>query len=215
MARDGSGTFNRTDGTRSGTTTWTKAKNAAVKIISIDHDLHDQDIADAITQSVSKDGQTVMTGNLNMGGNSITNYGASGSTVLESTTGTFTPNLYDVGGVWNHTVQLGEYTTIGDAVFCNIEIQAIRLSAIISNHVIRIEALPFASSQNGAGTIGLYSGISTTTGLLTPNVSGTTVITLAKDTTSGTPPVHDPIYVDTAVTIGDTVVIRMSINYIK
>jgi hypothetical protein len=75
MARDGSGTYTRTDGTRSGTTTWTKAKNAAVKIISVDHDTHDQDIADALTQSVSKDGQTVMTGSLDMGTNDITNAG--------------------------------------------------------------------------------------------------------------------------------------------
>ena len=72
MARDGSGTFTRTDGTRTGNV-WDKARVAGVKIISSDHDTHDQDIADALTQSVSKDGQTVITGNINMGTNGITN----------------------------------------------------------------------------------------------------------------------------------------------
>lgn len=62
----------RTDGTRTGQV-WDKAKTASVKIVSSGHDTHDQDIADEITNSVAVDGQSVMTGDLNLGGNGITN----------------------------------------------------------------------------------------------------------------------------------------------
>jgi hypothetical protein len=60
MAFDGSGTFNRTDGTRTGTTVWADAKTAGVKILSADHDTHDQDIADGLEKCLTVTGETVM-----------------------------------------------------------------------------------------------------------------------------------------------------------
>lgn len=72
----GSKTYSRTDGTRSGSTTWQQADNAGVDIISPDHDTHDQDMADAISATLLKDGGNTATANLPMGGFRHTNTGA-------------------------------------------------------------------------------------------------------------------------------------------
>lgn len=76
MPRDGNGVFNRTNGSFTGPNTWTQQANSGDKTINAGrHDTHDTDLADALTQSLSKDGQTVPTGNLPMGGNRHTNCG--------------------------------------------------------------------------------------------------------------------------------------------
>ncbi len=61
------GSFSRTDGTRTGTGVWTAAKAAGVKIITADHDTHDQDLADGINATLLKDGSNTPTANLAMG----------------------------------------------------------------------------------------------------------------------------------------------------
>lgn len=73
MPRDGSGTYSRTTGVYSGSTSWTQTRDAARKIRVDDHNAHDQDIASALTASLAKDGQTTPTANLPMGGFAHTN----------------------------------------------------------------------------------------------------------------------------------------------
>lgn len=73
------GSFSRTDGTRNGSTVWAQAKAAAVKIISADHDTHDQDLATGINSCLNKNGENSPTANINWGGHKITNL-ANGST---------------------------------------------------------------------------------------------------------------------------------------
>lgn len=73
------GTFSRTDGTRNGSTVWAQAKAAAVKIISSDHDTHDQDLATGINAALNKNGENSPTVNINWGGFKITNL-ANGTT---------------------------------------------------------------------------------------------------------------------------------------
>lgn len=63
MPWNGSGQFNRTDGTRSGATTWNQAEGAAVDILSTDHDTHDEDIATGLENCLTVDAQTVMNNN--------------------------------------------------------------------------------------------------------------------------------------------------------
>jgi hypothetical protein len=75
MPRNGTGTFARADGTYSGEEIWTNNRDATINIIASAHDTHDQDIADAITASVARDGQTTPTANLPMGGYRHTNVG--------------------------------------------------------------------------------------------------------------------------------------------
>lgn len=61
MPWNGSGSVNRTDGTRAGTQVWQDAEDAGVKIRADDHDTHDQDLADAIENTVALDGQNTTT----------------------------------------------------------------------------------------------------------------------------------------------------------
>lgn len=72
----GSQTFSRTDGTRTGSTTWQLADAAGVDIIASDHDTHDQDMADGINSCLKKDGGNTATAHLPMGGFYHSNVGA-------------------------------------------------------------------------------------------------------------------------------------------
>ena len=76
MAWNGSGTFQRTNGTFSGATVWQDDKNAGFDIIPSRVDTHDQDIATGINNCLTKDGQNSATAPLNLGGNRIYNAGA-------------------------------------------------------------------------------------------------------------------------------------------
>jgi hypothetical protein len=51
-----SGAFTRTNGTNTGSTLWNSDKTDGTKITSSRHDTHDQDLADGINASVTKDG---------------------------------------------------------------------------------------------------------------------------------------------------------------
>lgn len=81
MPRNGTtGVYTRTDGTRTGTTVWTQAKNAGVKIVSTGHDTHDQDIATALNDCLTQDNKIKPTasfipnadGTLDLGSSSVT-----------------------------------------------------------------------------------------------------------------------------------------------
>lgn len=70
MARNGSGTYVTPNGS------WTSgAVNGSLATLA-DWQALIADLTSALTQSVSKDGQTTLTGNLNMGGNKLTNMAA-------------------------------------------------------------------------------------------------------------------------------------------
>lgn len=73
--RNGSGLYDRSDGSFTGETVWENNRDAAINIVVSAHDAHDQDIADALTASLAKDGQTTPTANLPMGGYRHTNCG--------------------------------------------------------------------------------------------------------------------------------------------
>jgi hypothetical protein len=60
------GTFTRTDGTRTGATTWQQADAAAVDIVAPDHDAHDEDLAQGIDNCLTKDGQNSPSADLPM-----------------------------------------------------------------------------------------------------------------------------------------------------
>ena len=72
MAWDGSGQFNRSNGTYNGATVWQQDEGAAVDIEADRHDVHDQDLADGIEACLAKNGENAMTGDLDMGGHALT-----------------------------------------------------------------------------------------------------------------------------------------------
>ena len=80
MSRNGSGTYNLPAGNPvvTGTTISSTWANTTLN-----------DIANALTGSVAADGQTAMTGALQMGNNNITNAAAITGTTITATTGIF------------------------------------------------------------------------------------------------------------------------------
>lgn len=76
MPRNGSGSFQRSNGTNSGSTTWALDRDGGTKITAARHDSHDEDIATALTASLAKDGQTSPSANLPMAGYRHTNVDA-------------------------------------------------------------------------------------------------------------------------------------------
>ena len=137
MPRDGSGTFTRTDGVQIGSTVWQQADAAGVNIEAPDHDTHDQDIAQALTDSLAKDGQTVATGDLQMGNNEITGM-ADGSANTSAAT---------VRQIQNQSGSYG--TDVGVANAYNVSVSP-SLGAYATGVVIRFEP---ANSNTGASTI--------------------------------------------------------------
>lgn len=58
MAWNGSGTFSRTNGTHTGSTTWVQDRDAGAYILAGRHDTHDQDLADGINACLTKNNET-------------------------------------------------------------------------------------------------------------------------------------------------------------
>lgn len=71
-----SGTYSRTNGVNTGSTTWAQDEAAGTDILSSRHDTHDQDLATGINSCVNKDGSNAFTGNADLGANRITDVGA-------------------------------------------------------------------------------------------------------------------------------------------
>ena len=69
MPWDGNGTFTRTNGTNTGSALWAADDTDGVKVRPDRHDIHDQDLADAIELLIRKDGDNPITANQPMGGN--------------------------------------------------------------------------------------------------------------------------------------------------
>lgn len=99
MAFNGSGTFTRDNGTHTGSTVWAQDNAAGTKIVDTIHDLHDQDIADGLTNCLTKDGQTTPTANLPMGNFKHTGV-ASGTARTHYTS---VAQLQDQGPLWGGT----------------------------------------------------------------------------------------------------------------
>lgn len=66
MAFNGSGTFTRNNGTYTGSSVWQSESGAGNTIDASKFDTHDQDIADGLSNCITKDGQTDPTANLPM-----------------------------------------------------------------------------------------------------------------------------------------------------
>ena len=76
MAFNGSGSFIRTNGVNSGSDTWDQDRNAGTKILSSRHDAHDQDLANGLSNCITKDGQTTVTANIPFAGFELVNIGS-------------------------------------------------------------------------------------------------------------------------------------------
>ena len=93
MAFDGSGNFTR----YYGATGWTDDKNAATKILASRHDTHDQDLATAFNNCLTRDGQGKPSTNIDWNAKNLTNV-ASFSAVTATLTGATTSSSIIVTG---------------------------------------------------------------------------------------------------------------------
>lgn len=75
MPFNGSGTFIRTDGTYNGSTVFQQERDAGEDILALNLDTEAQDMADGLTNCVTRDGQSPPTANLPMGGFILTGLG--------------------------------------------------------------------------------------------------------------------------------------------
>lgn len=99
MAFNGSGTFNRLTPSYAGSTCWAQEKAGGFKIVASRHDTHDQDIADGLSNCITKDGQTTPTANISLGGFQLTNVG----TGTARTHGVTLGQIQDGGAIWAGT----------------------------------------------------------------------------------------------------------------
>lgn len=106
------GSFSRTNGVNTGSTTWQQDEAGAVDIEADRHDTHDQDLADGIDACLAKDGSNAMTGDLAMGGNDISNCGAASIDALGLDLG---PELTISSGAVTATNSYHLIDTEGDA----------------------------------------------------------------------------------------------------
>lgn len=91
-----SGTYSRTNGTHTGSTTWAQDEAAGTDILSSRHDTHDQDLATGINSCINKDGSNAFTGDADIGSNKVTS-------VANATARTDAPNVgqvQDQGFTW-------------------------------------------------------------------------------------------------------------------
>lgn len=93
------GIYTRTDGTRTGSDIWTQAKTASIKIRSVDHDTHDQDIASALSLCLLKDGTQTVTADLPMAGFKHTGLGDGIAATDSATLAQAQKGLLHYGGV--------------------------------------------------------------------------------------------------------------------
>ncbi len=76
MAFNGSGTFVRDNGTHAGSQVWQDDDANGLDIEATLHDAHDQDIANGLSNCITKDGQTTITATIGFNSQRITSLGA-------------------------------------------------------------------------------------------------------------------------------------------
>lgn len=132
MPRNGSGTYSRNTGVYTGSTAWTQTRDALRKIRVDDHDAHDQDMADAITASLAKNGETTPTANLPMGGFAHTNVADATARTQYAKVSQIQDGTYIYGGVTGGTAN-AQTLTLAPALTALYNGMRIRFKALNSN----------------------------------------------------------------------------------
>lgn len=161
MPFNGSGTFIRTDGTFTGSTVFQQERDAGEDILALNLDTEAQDMADGLTNCVTRDGQSPPTANLPMGGFILTGLGL----------GTARTTSIRLDQVQDGTViNAGTFGGAATALTAT-------LSPAITSYAARMRIVgTAASSVTGAATIQL-NGISSPPAVRKKLASGLSAIT--------------------------------------
>ena len=162
-----SGSFSRTNGTNTGSTTWQQDRDAGTKITASRHDTHDQDLADGINATILKDGTNAFTGDADLDGNSIkldadadTKIGATSDDRIDITVGS------------NVVERIGHDATNSSA-FHSVTPAAITAQA--ATNYAHVNVAPAAAVTVPAGTTAVVA----TMELNEPNITATGTVTAA------------------------------------
>lgn len=98
MPFNGSGTFNRDNGVNSGASVWQNDRDGGANILADRHDVHDKDIGDALTNCITKDGQTNPSADLPMNSQKHTGVANADGRTQYGVVGQLQDNAYLWGG---------------------------------------------------------------------------------------------------------------------
>ena len=105
--------FTRSNGTHSGGTAWAEDEAAGTGITSARHDVHDEDLADAIDAALMKDGGNKMTGLIDAGGFGFTNLATLGSAAEATIASSSTTDLLGSTALFNVISGTTTITSLG------------------------------------------------------------------------------------------------------
>lgn len=152
MPRNGSGTYSRTDGTYTGATVFAQESAAGLNIVPASLDTEAQDMADALTASIAKDGQTTPTANLPMGTYKHTGCGDP-TADTEYTTRGYSKVRYGLGLDWHdglvltHAADTAHDITVSSGrIMDGTNVYIMSLTSAMTK---RIDATWAAASTNG------------------------------------------------------------------
>ena len=171
MAWNGSGTFSRTNGDNTGSTTWQQDKADGDKITASRHDTHDQDLADGINACLAKNGENAATADIDFGSNGATNM-TDINGVAVPTEGSYTPTVgSSISASQSYNVQLGYYASIGNLVYgwfhVDVDLTSIDTGPPEPLLIVSLPVAPYGplATTTGAGTISYHEGIDAENGL--------------------------------------------------
>ncbi|NDF13036.1 MAG: hypothetical protein EB060_09525 [Proteobacteria bacterium] len=144
MAWNGSGSFQRTNGSFSGASVWEDDANAGFDIVDSRHDNHDQDLAQGIDNCLTKDGQNSPTADLSMNTFKHTNVGD----------GTARNHYATVGQLQDQTVQA--VSAVGGTANAITATMSPAISAYVTGARYTFKA--GASANSGATTLKISNG---------------------------------------------------------
>lgn len=181
--------FGRTDGTRTGSSTWQEADAAGIDIVSDDHDTHDQDIADGLNSCLKKDGGNAATSNIPMGGFRFTNAGAASARTdfarfsdLQDSKGAYVPT---VGGTSNAITLITGYSVAAYAAGQEFSF----IAASTNSDAVTVAVDGLSAKDVRIGTTALSSGQVIASTIVTVQYDGTYFQLLSYAATPATIPV--------------------------
>jgi len=188
MAWNGTGTYVQVTPVSSGSQAWTDAKAAGdTTITTSDHDYHDQDVANGITNCIAKDGQNSATANLPMGGFKHTGVADASSSDQYASYGQLFATSPMVGSATNQSATISSASAT--ATFTAEEII---VAASLGGRPFRIASFSQAVNLGTTGAGGMDTGSAPVSGyvaLYAILISGTnTRNILAVDCTSAAAP---------------------------
>ncbi|MCF6318372.1 MAG: hypothetical protein L3J83_03695 [Proteobacteria bacterium] len=138
MADDPAGNYVLESNLYSGDDLLAQQKAAGNKASSNHVDSIFVDLKGAMNNRLNLSGLKPMSGDLDMGGNNIVNYGSNNDDLTAVTFSTFNPTF--LSGLWNYVTQAGNVISVGDMSVITIHLNATVISSF--NTALEINSIP-------------------------------------------------------------------------